>query len=55
MGVRELTARYASDYMTVKFRKLRMEPEWLKSVFNYKVSFKLNYILFLFSCSEQTN
>lgn len=39
MGVRELTARYASDYLTVKFRKLRMEPDWLKSVFNDKVIF----------------
>lgn len=38
MGVRELTGRYARDYMTVKFRKLRMEPEWLKSVFNTQVA-----------------
>lgn len=37
MGVRDLTAKYANEYMSSKFRRHRADDEWLKSTFNAKV------------------
>ncbi|KAI1724996.1 rad4 beta-hairpin domain 3 domain-containing protein [Ditylenchus destructor] len=37
MGVRDLTAKYVTEYMTSKFRRHRADDEWLKSTFSAKL------------------
>lgn len=48
--VRDLTARYASDYLTKAFRSLRTDENWIKETFGLTVKDCLFLIKF-FRCS----